>query len=649
MTVPVAVPVPVPGTGTLPPHWHWNTWDSAYPARFSYVPLGVHLTPVMYADSTGAASAFPPGSGVTFGPRTIDGRAVSLDLELSGSRLAWLWESPAPFLARGRWTVSELGEWGLRVWVVLAVSGPLGSQCSWDADSGSAVITLGHRSVAVAPALAPTLVTGHRDLEALTGALVEHGYWDLTDRTDTAPVLALRFPLFERDADYRFAAAVADAPAAARLAARAALDDSPAMAPLPADRPIDAVRDVMGWNTVFDPVNGRRHVTASRLWNQRKFGGYGVWLTDVLYHGLMASLVDPGLALDTLTAALAGATPDGNLPCLLTGKDAWIDRSQPPVAAHIALAVARRTDAWSWLADWLPTLAANHAWWLRRRQPSGQPNGLALACYGTTPGLGSGLYANSAIGARIESAQENNPTLDGCTFDPETGLLQRYDVGLNAWMALDAEALATICRRFGDNAGAERHGAAADARRRAVALRLWDDQRGVFASRDRAPDGGDGAFCPSLAPTSLFPLAAGATDPTRATQVVATLLDTAEKLGGWPPLPSVTRDDPAFADNVYWRGRVWGPHVYWGYVALRRAGLRDRAAKLADDAWRLFRLGWDRRICAENYNGATGAPDDTPDSDRFYGWGALLAYIAVIDADPENAPDIAGSAPLTVD
>ena len=47
-------------------------------------------------------------------------------------------------------------------------------------------------------------------------------------------------------------------------------------------------------------------------------------------------------------------------------------------------------------------------------------------------------------------------------------------------------------------------------------------------------------------------------------------------------LPAVTRDDPAFHDNVYWRGRTWPPLNFLTYLSLRQAWFREEASQLAD-------------------------------------------------------------------
>ncbi len=55
-----------------------------------------------------------------------------------------------------------------------------------------------------------------------------------------------------------------------------------------------------------------------------------------------------------------------------------------------------------------------------------------------------------------------------------------------------------------------------------------------------------------------------------------------------------------------------------------------RAARLlAEQSFALFSAAWARRLCPENYNATTGEPLDQPDTDGFYGWGALMPAMAV--------------------
>jgi putative isomerase len=195
---------------------------------------------------------------------------------------------------------------------------------------------------------------------------------------------------------------------------------------------------------------------------------------------------------------------------------------------------------------------------------------------------------------------------------------------------------------LGDEAAAARHFAEHAALAAAISEKLWDDERGVFANRLT-----DGAFIRPIAPTSFYPLAAGAATAEQAEALVSGWLDAPERFGGAFGLPSITRDDPAFADNVYWRGRIWGPMNFWTYTGLRRAGLDAAAAGVARRGQALFDLSWRDRLCGENYNADHGAIFDGSDADGFYAWGALLPLATVseiVSLDPWSGLSLTPSA-----
>jgi putative isomerase len=220
---------------------------------------------------------------------------------------------------------------------------------------------------------------------------------------------------------------------------------------------------------------------------------------------------------------------------------------------------------------------------------------------------------------------DNSPIHDEADWVPSARTLNSADVGLNALLALDGEVLADMADHRGDHATAER------LRRRALDLGervrrdLWDPSRQIFANRLWS-----GEFVRSLAPTSFYPMLSGIADAGQVEHLCRWLRDPAA-FGGRFRLPSVTRDDAAYADNVYWRGRIWPPLNLLTYMGLCRAGLTQEARSLAQDSWRLFRRGWLKRQCPENFNAETGRADDQPDTDLFYTWGALMALLPVID------------------
>ncbi len=610
---------------TVPLGRRWNSWDAEHPAAMRYLPLGLDLELCAYAASRNSFTRFPSGAeGLRLGPRRIDGDGIELDLVHAGTELRVAYDKPDPFTLRGRWQAGRMAEWGLRFWVMLALHSADGAEWVFDPETGVLATEIRGRRVAVAGERPPLMASFHADMAALQAEYETKGYFCLDSRGTRGGFAVLRYHLEEMP-DFAFAVAVAEDAGQAVAQARAALAAPPRPVPslhrgLHAGA-LDAVRDVIGWNTVWDPINRRPYTSLSRNWVSQKFGGFGVWLDDVFYHALMAGLFDAEVARENLRAIQAGATAAGNLPCLVTGRDAWIDRSQPPIGSFVCWMLHRRLGARDLLAEAWPVLRANHDWWWRMRDGDGD----GLVEYGTSP-VGGGLYRGTKLAAKDESSMDNSPTHDEARLDPKSWTLDCADVGLNSLLALDGEMLALIAAELGEADEARRLARQAGALKARIAERLWDEERRVFANRLWS-----GKFVRSLAPTSFYPLLAGAARPEQA-KAMAALLEDPGKFGGEWLLPSVARDDPAFADNVYWRGRIWPPLNFLVYQGLKRAGFGRAASRLAENGWRLFLGEWEKhRRCPENFGAVSGEALDQPDTDSFYGWGALMPAIAVAE------------------
>jgi putative isomerase len=168
------------------------------------------------------------------------------------------------------------------------------------------------------------------------------------------------------------------------------------------------------------------------------------------------------------------------------------------------------------------------------------------------------------------------------------------------------------------------HKARAETHRARIASHFWDDRRKIFANRLWS-----GAFVSSVSPTSFFPLLCAAATPPQTRALLRHLTDPNAFGGRWG-LPSVARSDPAFADNVYWRGRIW-PILNWlVWLGLKRQGL-PAADDLRRKSERLFLKHWRARLAPENFSAVTGDALDQPDTDPFYSWTALMPLMALAD------------------
>ena len=628
-----------PAHAEVAPRRRFNTWDVDHPSALVHLPSGLRAHVCAYSDRAGAFTRFPAGRGVRLGPRTLDGSSVSLVVVHEGTELGLRFEQVGPDAACLRWRTERAGEWGLRFWVVVALelADSVGSPDSpkfrrIESEPGALGMQLPGGCACVLGARPPLLETSHVDLAALEREYETQGYWYLESRGIAGPVVALRYNLEEMP-ENRLAIGVApDADAALARALFVLAPESglasevrpPALRPLHTGRydgALDAMRDVVGWNTVHDPVHRRPYTALSRNWSSAKFGGFGLWLDDILYHALLAGVLDLGIAEENLRAVFAGRTEEGNLPCLLTGRDAWVDRSQPPIGAFVVWLLYLRWGESRLLEGAFETLLANHEWWWRERDG----NGNGLLEYGTSP-VGDGLYRGTALGARNESSMDNSPVHDEAVLVPESHTLDCEDVGLNSLVALDGEMLSLMAAELGRDREARRLQSRARALAARIGDQLWDPEREVFANRLWS-----GRFVSSIAPTSFYPLIAGAASAAQAEALLGWLEDP-RRFGGRFAVPSVSRDDPAFRDNVYWRGRVWPPLNFLVYHGLRRCGYSAAAATLARQSYEMFAGPWrEARQCAENYGAEDGAVTDQPDTDTFYGWGALMPAMAVAE------------------
>ena len=233
------------------------------------------------------------------------------------------------------WKTLRHGEWGLRFWLNVCLWREDGAEVSYDPDSTEMLVCTGDGDVLVKGPRFPLMATFHDGLDALKAEYEAKGYFYLASRGTAGCLGVLRYNLEEMK-DFQVAVAWAPTRKEAARKADAALAEGAAPAMPPAHTghlagALDAVRYCVAWTTVWDRANDRPYTELSRNWVAQKFGGWGVWLNDVVYHGLMAGLFDRDVAHDNQRAVFEGATQWGNFPCLLTGNDSWVDRSQPPM------------------------------------------------------------------------------------------------------------------------------------------------------------------------------------------------------------------------------------------------------------------------------------------------------------------------------
>jgi hypothetical protein len=394
----------------------------------------------------------------------------------------------------------------------------------------------------------------------------------------------------------------------------------------------DAIETTLGWDTIYDPDKRRVISPVSRVWNQN-WGGYVLFDWDTFFAATLASIGDRDLAYANAMEILREETPAGFVPNFAR-PGGWksFDHSEPPVGAITVLGLYQQFhDRW-FLADTFAPLLSWNRWWDQHRQAQG------YLAWGddakTDPTDPDDGFRETRQGAIYESGLDNSPMYDDAVYDQKTHLLEIADVGLMSLYIADCDALAQIADVLEKTAEA-RELRDRSARYRASLATLWSEQDGIFLNKDLHT----GQFSRRMSPTNFYPLLARAATSAQAQAMIQKhLLNPKEFWGQWV-IPAIARNDPAFTDQDYWRGRIWGPMNYLVYLGLRNYDVPDSRRDLAQKSYELFLKEWkENGHVHENYNAITGSGDDVTSSDRFYHWGALLGYVEYMEqAEPPAA------------
>lgn len=387
----------------------------------------------------------------------------------------------------------------------------------------------------------------------------------------------------------------------------------------------DAIQTTLGWDTIYEPEKQRVISPVSRVWSV-EWGGYVIFDWDTFFAATMASIGDRDLSYADAIETLRESTGEGFVPNYArAGNWKSFDRSEPPVGAITVLGLYQKFgDRWL-LEETLPALLKWNRWWARNRDLDGylvwgsddqnQPSNLD----DTSRGNGAASI--------LESGLDNSPMYDGTTFATKTHQLEFADVGLMSMYIADCDALATIADTLQHKEEAQELRSRSEKYSRKLES-LWSPEAGIFLNKNLHT----GQFSTRLSPTNFYPmLSHTATAAQAQTMIQKHLLNPQEFWGDWI-LPSIARNDPAFSDQNYWRGRIWGPMNYLVYLGLRNYGDVAVRSDFAHKSYELFLKEWrEKGHVHENYNAILGMGDDVANSDRFYHWGALLGYIEYLD------------------
>ncbi|WP_460913071.1 MGH1-like glycoside hydrolase domain-containing protein [Spirosoma areae] len=383
-------------------------------------------------------------------------------------------------------------------------------------------------------------------------------------------------------------------------------------------------QSALAWNTIYDPELRGVVAPVSRFWNTFFGGQYVLFDWDTYLSAYMAGLDNRPLAYANAVEATKNIDRYGMVPNYVAGGGLGSpDRSQPPVGSLVIRELYRQYHH-RWLLELtFDRLLRWNRWWPTHRDTDG------LLCWGSDKLPPDGA-AHSWQGAAYESGLDNSPMYDGVPFNSQTNQLQLADVGLTSLYIADCKALAELAQILNRTTETAELSQRADRYSKALQT-LWHEEKGLFLNRRTDT----GQFSERLSPTLFYPMLAGVATTEQARRMANEhLLNPDEFWGEWV-LPSVARNDPAFKEQNYWRGRIWAPLnflVYWG---LRNYDLPDVRKQLVEKSNQLLLKNWrESRSVPENFHasGVGRLPGEALNrSDSFYHWGALMGFMSFLE------------------
>jgi neutral trehalase len=394
-----------------------------------------------------------------------------------------------------------------------------------------------------------------------------------------------------------------------------------------------AITNNLYWMTLYQSGMHRLYTPAGRRWIFPQPGGgsdhWTIFEWDSFFNALELSVESTRHSRDVLRSVLECQYANGNIPNWRGRYSGAQDRSQPPVGGYVVLKYFLKTGDVEFLQYAYPYLKKWHSYW-KAKKPNGQPrrdgNRDGLLEWGTdselipsfVPSWEEGVSGKTR--AMWESGQDDLPNWDAASFDEKTGTLTMNCLDLSSLYALDAWCLAQMAKVLKIENDFGQYTAEYEQMKTLINEHLWDEKDGFYYDRHW-----NGQFSKKKAAANFFPLLARIPDMERAQRLRRRLLNDKEFWGDFV-IPTISRDDPSFQDQQYWRGTIWPPTNYLVYQGLKVYGFDAAASEFAEKSARLFLLSWENfQLCPENFDSRTGEAG----GQRYQSWGPLFALIAL--------------------
>ena len=392
----------------------------------------------------------------------------------------------------------------------------------------------------------------------------------------------------------------------------------------------NAMQSVLAWDVIYEPSLQKVISPVSRVWNAGDtWKGWVLFDWDTYFAAYMYSLDNKELAYANAIAITKEISQQGFIPNFASSIGKSEDRSQPPVGSFVIWNIYKKYQEKWFLEEVFDELITWNRWWEKDRDVDG------YLCWGSNPcdstGMAKWLYdeVNKKQAGMWESGLDNSPMYDEAVFDTVSHKLLMADAGLMGMYVWDCKNLSFIAEALGKGKIKNELLARAEKYSKKLAT-LYNKDFGMYLNKDLVT----GEFSYRLSPTLFYPLLAETPTQKQAERIIQDHFYNPEEFWGEWIMPSIARNDPAFEDNEYWRGRIWAPLNFLVYNGIKNYNLPNAKNDLVEKSKNLMLKSWlTERHIYENYNAETGIGDDVLASDKFYHWGALLAFMTLLEED----------------
>jgi hypothetical protein len=390
----------------------------------------------------------------------------------------------------------------------------------------------------------------------------------------------------------------------------------------------DAMQTVLAWDVIYEPTHGRVISPVSRVWSTWNWKGWVLFEWDTYFAAYMYSMDNKELAYANALAITKSIAPDGFVPNYASARGNSNDRSQPPVGSYVIWKIYEQHQEKWFLEETFDELLSWNRWWAENRDYEG------YLCWGSTPYTPEvadplNKYINTKRTGKYESGLDNSPMYDDAQYDTTLNLLLLADVGLMSMYVWDCNNIIKIAKEIGRTEVVDELEMRAEKYGKKLQT-MYNASVGIYLNKDLMTS----EYSHRLSPTNFYPLLAGVPTQEQAERMMEDHFYNPEEFWGEWMIPSIARNDEAFKDNVYWRGRIWAPLNFLVYIGLKNYDLPDARRDLVEKSRNLILKSWlEENHVYENYNAVTGEGGDVRRSDKFYHWGALLAYISLLEEE----------------